>query len=709
MDRQALVLRCREALSSLRSRFPLRLVVRAALLLTGLGILAVTTEALLRARLGTPGERIPTALYTRPGNGPPVAIAALDGGAVELRIPVRLDQLPDHLIEAVLAIEDQRFHQHHGLDVRRIGGALVANLKAGGIAQGGSTITQQLAKNLYLTARRTPLRKVREAAMALVLEARHDKREILEAYLNEIYLGHDGGRAIHGVGAAARFYFGKETSRISLAESALLAGMIHAPNRYAPTRHPRAARERRNLVLAVMTGQERISRSLAERAARSGVPTRVWPARSVDGRHFRDYIRPKVPRRLPRRGTAVHTTLDASMQRIAERAVRHGLDRLRTQGVEAALVAIDPRSGDVLAMVGGRDYGASQFDRATVARRQPGSAFKPIVALAALERRDGEDPSFTLATYVEDEPLRVRTPSGPWQPANYDRRFRGRVTVREAMEQSLNVPFARIGLAVGPERIVATARRLGISSPLSPVPSLALGSSEVTLLELVRAYGVLAAGGALAQERTLLSQGPYGDEPEPAQAAPATQVVDPAVAYLVTSTLEGVVARGTGRALNASGRYESVAGKTGTSNDWRDAWFVAYTPSLVVGAWVGFDDGRSLGTTGAGAALPIVARFLDGIDTGEDWDSFEVPDGITERYIAREDGGWLSECGEREIFLTGTEPSEAGGCLPFHLPSWGEVREWGGALTRGAARFLEELLGRERERERDSRRGRGRF
>jgi membrane carboxypeptidase/penicillin-binding protein len=273
------------------------------------------------------------------------------------------------------------------------------------------------------------------------------------------------------------------------------------------------------------------------------------------------------------------------------------------------------------------------------------------------------------------------------------------------MEQSLNVPFARIGLAAGPERIVATARRLGITSPLAPVPSLALGSSEVTLMELVRAYGVLAAGGTLAEERTVLSHSASGKEHKSGEAAPARQVADPAVAYLVTSTLEGVVARGTGRALNGSGRFESVAGKTGTSNDWRDAWFVAYTPSLAVGAWVGFDDGRSLGTTGAGAALPIVARFLEEIDTGEDWDSFEVPDGITERYIAREDGGWLSECGEREIFLEGTEPSGRDSCFLFRLPDWGEVREWGGALTRGAARFLEELLGRERE----SRRARSRF
>jgi len=709
MTRQAIVLRCREAFSSIRARVSRRLVVRAFLAITALGFLTITTEAVIRARLDTPEERVPTAFYTRPNpwsaggvRRPAIAIGTPDAAPMEQRAPVQVGEFPDHLIQAVLAVEDQRFYLHHGFDIRRIGGALLANVKAFGIAQGGSTITQQLAKNLYLSADRTPLRKLREAAMAVVLELRYDKPAILEAYLNEIYFGQDQGRSIHGVGAAARYYFGKELPRISLAESALLAGMIHAPNRHAPTRHPRAARERRDLVLRLMAEQQRITRASAARAGRAGVSTRAWPVRTVDARHFRDFVAATATDRLPARGTAVYTTLDATLQRAAERAVRSGLERLRSPEVEAALVALDPRTGEVLAMVGGRDYGASQFDRATTARRQPGSAFKPVVALAALERRGGENPVFTLASVVEDEPLRVATPAGPWQPSNYDRRFRGRVTLREAMEQSLNVPFARIGLAVGPERIVATARRLGITSPLAAVPSLALGSSEVTLMELVRAYGVLAAGGELAATRTILGRGRYGESVERDDAPGATRVIDPAVAYLVTSTLEGVVARGTGRALNLEGHVQGIAGKTGTSNDWRDGWFVAYTPSLVVGVWVGFDDGRSLRMTGATAALPIVARFLSEATSEENWESFEVPDGITERYVALEDGGWPSECGSREIFLDGTEPSGSD-CLRSPFPDWDEVREWGRGLGRGAIRLLEELIAQKSEQRRSRR------
>jgi penicillin-binding protein 1B len=709
MTRQAMVLRCREALSSIRARVSRRLVLRTTLALTTLGFLAIAVEAVVRARLDTPAQRVPTALYTRPGpwrvdgeRRPAIAIGTLDGAPMEQRIPVDRDQLPKVLIQAVLAVEDQRFYQHHGLDARRIGGALLANVKAGGIAQGGSTITQQLAKNLYLSADRTPLRKLREAAMAVVLELRYDKPAILEAYLNEIYLGQDQGRAIHGVGAAARYYFGKDLRRLSLPESALLAGMIHAPNRHAPTRHPREARERRDLVLQLMAEQRRITRANAERATRVPVSTRAWPARTVDARHFRDFVTATATRRLPSRGMAVYSTLDAMLQRAAERAVRSGLDRLRAPDVEAALVAIDPRTGEVLAMVGGRDYGASQFDRATAARRQPGSAFKPVVALAALERREGEDPAFTLASLVDDEPLRVATPAGPWQPTNYDQRFRGRVTVREAMEQSLNVPFARIGLAVGPERIVATARRLGITSPLAAVPSLALGSSEVTLIELVRAYGVLAAGGELAGARTIIGTGKFGESVEHDAAPDAARVIDPAVAYLVTSTLEGVVARGTGRALNSTGRFEGIAGKTGTSNDWRDAWFVAYSPSLVVGVWVGFDDGRSLRMTGASAALPIVGRFLVEATSEESPESFPVPDGITESRVALAEGGWPAECGSREIFLAGTEPRDIE-CLPFEIPDWPEPRDWGRALKRGAVRFLEELIAQQLEQRRSRR------
>jgi len=697
MTWQAIAQRARVAFASLRARVSLRLLLRLAFATAALGLLGIGSEALIRARIASPQSRIPTALYTRPvpwgtpgERRTPIAIGTLDGTPLEQRVPVRLSEAPHYLVQAVLAVEDQRFYAHHGLDLRRIGGALLANLKAGAITQGGSTVTQQLAKNLFLNASRTPLRKLREAALALVLEARYDKATILEAYLNEIYLGQDGPRAIRGVGAAARYYFGKDVRRISLGEAALLAGMISAPNRNAPSRNPAGARQRRDLVLSLMLEQRRTTRAVVARATGSGIPSRAYPARSVDGRWFRDFALPVLPSRVPARGIAVYTTLDATLQRAAERAVRSGLARFRAPGAEAALVALDPRSGEVLAVVGGRDYASSQFNRATAARRQPGSAFKPVVALAALEPAGGGDPAFTLASVLEDEPLRVRTPSGPWQPSNYDGQFHGSVTLREAMEQSLNVPFARIGMAIGPERIVTTARRLGISSPLRAVPSLALGSSEVTLLELVRAYGVLAAGGELAVARTFLGNARYGEDPADPVAPPSSRVVDPAVAYLVTSMLEGVVTRGTGRGLNGSGRFQAIAGKTGTSNDWRDAWFVAYSPALVVGVWVGFDDGRNLGLTGAGAALPIVARFLDEAGSGDGWESFEVPEGITEAYVGQHDGGWFSGCGEREFFLAGTEPPD-GGCIAFELPRWDVPREWGGELKRRAARLLEAL------------------
>jgi penicillin-binding protein 1B len=608
---------------------------------------------------------MPSALYSRPVSWSTgerraaVLIGAVGDRLPEVRIPITLEDVPQHLVQAVLAVEDQRFYGHFGLDLKRIAGALVANVKAGEISQGGSTITQQLAKNLFLSADRTPLRKLREAAMALVLEARYDKGQILEAYLNEIYLGQDGARQLHGVGAAARYYFGKDAGRVGLAEGALLAGLIKAPNRFSPTRHERNARKRRDLVLSLMTEQGRISRRSADQAKRVRLASRVYSAPSLDARYFRDAALTAVGGQVAARGAAVYTTLDAALQRSAERAVQDGLARIRGRDAQAALVAIDPRTGDLLAMVGGRDYGASQYNRALGARRQPGSAFKPIVALAAFHREGDGAPAFTLASRVDDEPLSVRTSQGRWEPTNYDHSFRGAVTVRQAIEQSLNVPFARIGLAVGPDRIVATARRLGIEAPLNPVPSLALGSSEVTLLELVRAYGVFATSGYLAASRMVLGRTTLGGGRLQADRPRVARVADPAETYLVTSALRGVVERGTARALGESGRFGTLAGKTGTSNDWRDAWFVAYSPTLVVGVWVGYDDGRSLGLSGADAALPIVARFLERADLEDQGESFPVPDGIVMAAVSEGNSDWYVECGREEVFLQGTAPRGA--------------------------------------------------
>ncbi|HET7039060.1 MAG TPA: PBP1A family penicillin-binding protein, partial [Gemmatimonadales bacterium] len=639
--------------------------------------------------------------------------------------PVILANVPDHLVDAVLAVEDRRFFSHWGADVRRILGAMVANVRAGRVVQGGSTITQQLAKNKFLTARRTPLRKIRELAMALVLEARHTKHEILEAYLNEIYLGQQGSLAVHGVGAASRDLFSKDVRRLSVAESALLAGLIRAPNVYSPWRHPNRARDRRNLVLSLMRDQGRLSGSAFDRARRAslGLKRATTPVRV--GRYFTDYVRESLESRLGRearsRGLVVFTTADLTLQLAAEDAVRDGLSRLEQdrpalrrggQPLQAALVALDPRTGEIRAMVGGRDYGASQFNRAVQARRQPGSAFKPVVALAALSRR-----SHTLASVLEDEPLSVETPLGRWEPANYDHEYRGRVTLREALERSLNVPFARLGLSVGPDRIVETARRLGIESPLKAVPSLALGSADLTPLELARAYGVLAAGGELAEAHGVIGVAkPDGATPTTPGAThgsslpvsrfryPVARVYDPAETFLVTSALEGAVERGTGRGLRSWGYWGPVAAKSGTTNDHRDAWFVGYTPELVVAVWVGYDDGRSVGIPGARAALPIFARFLtaaSGNGMRDPWDDggFRVPDGIQVVDVDRESGlraGW--GCGgEPEYFLEGTAPDAEADCDTWWRPRWllteGErfFREYGPRIERQLGSSVREL------------------
>ena len=690
-------------IASFRARIPSRRVGQVVVGLLAAGVLGIAGEAAFRAELEDLEARVPTTFYSRPvpwgGDAErrtPLAIGVVDDRLAERRIPVRVEAMPDHLIQAVLAVEDQRFYRHDGLDFRRIGGALLANLRARRVTQGGSTLTQQLAKNLFLSADRTPIRKLREAAFASVLEAQYGKAAILEAYLNEIYLGQDGSQSIHGVGAAARYYFGKDIRKIGPAESALLAGMISAPNRYSPIRHPWTARRRRNLVLRLMVEQGRMSRSAAEQAGRVRMVTHSNGLPGLDSRHFRDLAIAAVPGGLPARGATLYTTLDATLQRAALGAIRDGLARFQANGIEAALVALDPRTGDVLAMVGGRDYGASQFNRATEARRQPGSAFKPVVALAGLAREGDEDPAFTLASVVEDEPLSVKTPAGRWEPSNYDHEFRGQVTVRQALEQSLNVPFVRIGLAVGPQRIIETARRLGITSPLAPVPSLALGSSEVTLLELVRAYGVFATGGDLAESRVVLGRRTLGSDLMEAPASRVTRVVEPAAAYLVTSALEGVVTRGTGRALGADGRFGGIAGKTGTSNDWRDAWFVAYSPSLVVGVWVGFDDGRSLKMTGAGAALPIVARFLAQATEESSWEPFPVPDGVATANVGRGESDLGDECGTREVFLAGTEPADEG--CGFEAPEWHQDPDWATRLGSDVQRRLFDLLARRLER-----------
>lgn len=617
----------------------------------------------------------------------PELIGSLPAELGEDRVPVLLSDVPTSLVDAVLAIEDQRFYEHRGLDLRRIGAAALANLRAGRVRQGGSTITQQLAKNLYLSPSRTILRKVREAAIAVALESRHSKQQILESYLNEVYLGQDGGWAIHGVGRAAQYYFGKDVTSIDLAESALLAALIRGPSLYSPFRHSTAAKERRDLVLERMLAQEKISYEACAQARDRPLRVRQSPPPTRSARYFSDFVRSQLEPGLGADfgGGAVFTSLDLRLQAAAEDAVRAGLAQLESQypalvregaPLQAALVALDPRSGQILALVGGRDYGQSQFNRAVTARRQPGSAFKPVVALSALSRRDWaneDDRQFTLASVLEDRRFVVETAAGQWEPSNYDRRFRGPVTVRDALERSLNVPFARLGMAVGPPRIVETARELGVESPLTPVPSLALGASEVSLLELTRAYGVLAARGYRAASRSILAvldrEGNLRQEGGQA----GEQAFDPAEAYLVTSALRGAVERGTGRGLRALGYQGDVAAKSGTTNDFRDGWFIGYVPSLAVGVWVGFDDGHSIGLPGARVALPLFARFLvaaigpDGHRGAYGQSAFSPPDDLEVVEIDPRTGLLAGPgCrGSLEYFLPGTAPEES--CSPYWM------------------------------------------
>ncbi len=611
----------------------------------------------------------------------PETLGALADDSPMDRVPVRLADLPQHLVDALLLIEDRRFHEHHGLDLRRLGGALVANLRARRVREGGSTITQQLVKNVFLSHERTLLRKLREIWLALRVERAHTKDEILEAYVNTIYLGQRGPVSVVGVEAGARHYFGHSARTLGLAESALLAGLIRGPGFYSPFQHPERARERRDRVLARMAKAKLVSEEQAAAAAKRPLGNVAMPPAAPRPAWFlakleRDLAAdlPEVDLREDR--VVVFTGLDAQLQLEAESAVRRGLEELEAsvpslQGtddgkLQAALVALEPEGGAILAYVGGQSFSQSQFDRVAQARRQPGSAFKPVVLLAALARGADGAPPFTLASLLLDEPLEVETPEGLWRPDNYEKEFRGEITLRRALEDSVNVPFVRLALELGPEAIIGVARRMGIDSPLEPVPSLALGAGEVSPLELARAYALLANGGDRVAVRSVFrvtdATGRALQEVPPLR----EREFDPAEVALVTSALEGAVQEGTGSGLRAMGYHGPAAGKTGTTNATRDAWFVGYTPELVAAVWVGFDDGRPLGLTGAGAALPIFGRFLIGALGAEGGSRFPEPPGLESVAIHEGTGlraGFLC-WGRPEWFLEGTAPGERCG------PGW---------------------------------------
>lgn len=603
----------------------------------------------------------------------PQLISGLRGASRQVREWVSYDDLSPRFLDILLAIEDRRFFSHPGIDPIAVGRAVWTNVTRGTVIQGGSTITQQLAKNLFYSPQRTVGRKLKESIAALVLEAKYRKQAILESYANEIYLGQVGSVSIYGVGEASHRYFGKRVDALSLEEAALLVGMIKGPNTYSPLRNAALAKQRRDVVLGRLHEQGLIGDEVWTQAVKA--PVQVMPPQDTlaDAPFFVDYLLRQVEEAtgapLPD-GVRAYTTLDPVLQRLATQTLESELTKLETaypslkghsNAVQGALVALDPKTGGILAMVGSRDYRVSQFNRAVQAKRQPGSLFKPLVYLAALDARRelaGGQP-ITAATSIVDEPVTFESGAGRWAPQNYDHKFHGTVSLRTALEQSLNIPAVKIAQVVGTKRILQLAEKLGIRSPQAENLSIALGTSGVSLLEITSAFGALADGGLLVSPTAL--QAVMTPEGDPAwHHTPARhQAVSPQAAYVMTSLLKGVVERGTAAKAKAMGLRGIVAGKTGTTDGYRDAWFVGYTPDVVVGAWVGFDDEEALHLTGAQAALPMWVEFVRQIMPAAPRD-FVMPPAVVARDIDPQSSQLAtSKCPQRsaELFIEGTEPS----------------------------------------------------
>ena len=580
------------------------------------------------------------------------------------RLVVPLDRIPEHVRSAFIAVEDRRFREHRGIDLRSAFRALWRNTASLDVREGSSTITMQAARSAFLShweGERSWRRKLIELVLAERLEQALDKDRILELYLNVIYLGDD----TYGVEAASRHWFGKSVADLSLAQAAALAALPRAPVHYDLRRQPARATERRDLVLTLMAEQGYITIEEAAHARRERLlpAPRGWTPAAEDGwaaemtRQFLDSV--LDPMQARRGDLVVLTTFDAEAQAAAERAASRAPWR-RGRGPEVALVALDPRSGELRAVTGGREFLPGSFNRAVAAHRQAGSAFKPFVYLAALEA------GLTPATLVDDEPVEIEEAGKLWRPANADDAYLGPVTLRRALARSANAATVRVSQAIGPASVVEAARRVGIRSPLKAVPSVALGSFEVTPLELAAAYAPFANGGLAVQPSFVVRvedrNGKLLWESAPSD---PVRVIDPRDAFLLNSMLQSAVDEGTGGAVRAGGVHVPMGGKTGTTNDNRDAWFVGFTPTLVAAAWVGDDARRPLGgqSWGASLAAPLWADFYRSgwADREEEVEGWPAPDGMVQVAIDAETGllaGQFCPVTRVEWFRSGTEPDQ---------------------------------------------------
>jgi penicillin-binding protein 1B len=607
----------------------------------------------------------------------PELLGSVFGAELEDRTVIRLADAPQSLVDAILVTEDRDFYHHTGVSVRRLFGAAFKTM-TGGMKQGGSTLTQQLVKNLYLSPERTVRRKATEAVMAVILDARYSKEEILEAYLNEIYLGRRGGIAITGVGEAARYYFGTEVSDLDLAQSATIAGMIRAPNAYSPFRSPERTRQRRDLVLRLLFEEGKID----EATLHAALAEPVTPQTRVEDRtrapHFVDFVKGELAehygRQLQTEGLQIYTTLDVDLQQAGQRAVSQGLEGLektyrrlavasKQAPLQGALIALEPQTGGVRALVGGRDYRLSQFNRVTQAHRQPGSLFKPFVYLAAFARRD-LDPPVTAATILMDTPITVewgqKTDEEMWTPRNYDGDYRGPLSVRQALERSINIPTVRVSLTTGLPFVLGAARDAGIGSRLRGYPSVALGAFEISPMEIAGAYAAFANSGVRVAPNAIVGVMTGDGTVLDRKAATLAPALPADAVYLVNTILKGAVDHGTAATARSRGLTGVLAGKTGTTNDGRDAWFVGYSPRFLAAVWVGFDDNRGLNLSGTQAAVPIFADFSRAVPAQFFSEDFPMPSDIVTAEIDPMTG-FLATPGcpqtASEVFIEATAPT----------------------------------------------------
>ena len=556
-------------------------------------------------------------------NGKALALARLDPleiGSIhttrqEDRVLLRLDEVPDTLVQALIAVEDRRFYQHWGVSPRSVARAFWVNVQSGRVVQGGSTLTQQLVKNFFLSNQRSLWRKINEALMSLLLERRYSKNEILEAYLNEIYLAQDGQRAIHGFGLGSRFLFQRPVDELSTAQIALLVGMVKGPSYYDPRRHPERARERRNLVLSIMYEQGIIDRAAYQKSRNEGLGlVRAVAGTSKSFPAFLDLVRRQLRRDyedvdLVSEGLRIFTTLDPQIQW----ALQQSLDQ-RTRpllkkhpGLQGAGLVTDSANGEVLALAGGRQPGFAGFNRVLDGKRHVGSLIKPAVYLTALE----QPARYNLATLIDDSALEYEQSGNLWTPRNYDREFHGEVMLYQALANSYNVATARLGLELGLDEVVRTLRRLSVDEPLNPYPSLFLGATDLSPLDVTRLYLNFASGGYQVPLRSIRAVLDADGVPLQRYPLKVERVIEPAPAFLINRALQMVVETGTGRSLNR--RFApglGLAGKTGTTNELRDSWYAGYDGAKLGVIWMGRDDNQPMGLTGASGAMQVWADLF---------------------------------------------------------------------------------------------------